>query len=172
MKQDPRKYEYEDPDGMDCRGLTQNQIIKKRNFKIMGEIYNIPGSEGEMNMGMSESAGPQMEKKFISATVEAVIEVLNIGWQDRRIVQALLVNSLSEKMDRRYKGEGLLQQYEAYVLELASARLKNDMDVPKEIKVNHSHATHAKLADIIDYLKDNYVPVKSEAIPKSEKGTD
>lgn len=139
---------------------------------MSGEVYNIPGEEQGMEM-CCESAGPQAaELKFIKATVEAVVEALNIGYRDRRIVQSLLERALSEKMDRRYKSSGLLQQYEAYVLDLATERLRKELEIPEEIKINHSHATHAKLADIVDYLKQNYVLAEKKTPKEGEKRTD
>ena len=122
---------------------------------MSGEVYNIPGEE--QNMGMCcESAGPQAEGKFIRATVEAVVEALDIGWKDRRIVQSLLEKALENKLDCRYKESGLLQQYEAYVLETAAGRLRERFDIPKDVKVNHNHATHAKYADIVDWIDAHY----------------
>lgn len=121
----------------------------------MEKIYQIPGEEGEMSMGCcNESPSNDVEKKFVRSTAEIVIEALNIGWNDRRIVQSLLEKALSEKMDVHYKNEGLLQQFEAYVLEKSASRIREELNVPKEIKVNHGHALHAKFADIVDYVKN------------------
>ena len=139
-------------------------------------IYNVPGEGGEMMMGecCSEMPNQDMERKFIKATVELVIEALDIAWQDRRIAQSLLEKAISEKMDRRYKSSGLLQQYEAYVLELAGERVKKELDVPEEVKINHSHATHAKYADVVDWIKENYSRGKLPPIEvkPGEEGTE
>ncbi len=134
-------------------------------------IYNVPGEQGEMMIGESmENAGAEMEKKFINAVVELVVDALNVGWGDRRVVQPLLVKILDEKMNRRWKSSGLLQQYEAYVLELAGDRIKKELDVPENVKINHGHATHAKFADIVDYIKDRYInPVEITEKPPEEK---
>ena len=117
-------------------------------------IYNVPGENGGMQGEMCcENAAPDMEKKFVDAVVELVVEALDVGWNDRRVVYPLLKKSLSEPMDRRWKSSGLLQQYEAYVLELAGKRLQNELEIPEDVKINHNHATHAKFADWVDYLK-------------------
>ena len=133
-------------------------------------IYSVPGSQGEQSESMgNESRQNDVEKKFVTATVELVIEALDVGWRDRRMFQSLLENALNDKMDRRWKEEGLLQQYEAYVLELAGERIKKDLEVPKEVKINHSHATHAKYADIVDYLKSEDKKAWLEKFNKSKK---
>ncbi len=118
----------------------------------MAHIYNIPGSQGEI-MGECANVGPNMEQKFVRSIVELVIKALAVGHEDSRIVRPLLNKALSNELNRKWEGEGLIQQYEAYVLELASAEIKNELNIPEEVKVNHSHATHAKLADIVDYIK-------------------
>lgn len=140
----------------------------------MAHIYNVPGEGGESMEACCENAGPQMEGKFVRAVVELVVEALDVGWQDRRLVQPLLVKALSEKMDYRYQGSGLIQQYEAYVLELAGERLKKELDVPEDVKINHDHATHAKFADIIDWIKENYSRGKLPPIEvkPGEEGTE
>jgi hypothetical protein len=134
-------------------------------------IYNVPGSQGEQMEGntINESRQNDVEKKFVTATVELVIEALDIGWNDRRIVQSLLTKALSEPMDKRYREEGLLQQFEAYVLELSGERIKKELEVPAEVKINHSHATHAKYADIVDYLKAEDKEAWLEKFNKSKK---
>ena len=123
------------------------------------KVYNIPGeSNGEMDCcpSGSEIKGRDAENKFVEATAELVCEILNIGWNDRRIVQSLLVNGLKDKLNKRWKDPGLLQQYGAYVLEEAANRFYYELKMPKGIKVNHSHAEHAKYADIANWIRDNY----------------
>ena len=133
-------------------------------------IYNVPGENGERMGEMSaESAGPQMEKKFINAVIDLVVDAIDVGWNDRRVVAPLLRKILTEPMDRRWKSSGLLQQYEAYVLELAGERIKKDLEIPEEVKINHSHATHAKFADITDYLKAEDKEAWLEKFNKSKK---
>jgi hypothetical protein len=103
-----------------------------------------------------ESKGKEAEKKFVDATAELVCEILNIGWNDKRIVHALLVKGLSEKMDNRWKDPGFLQQYSAYVLEEAGNRFYYELGIPKEVKINHDNAEHAKYADIVRWIVKNY----------------
>lgn len=99
---------------------------------------------------------PSMEGKFINQLVEIVVDALGVHWNDRRIITALLKTSIREKLDHRFGGEGLLQQYEAYVLDHAGARIKHDLGIPEDVVVNHDYATHAKYADIVDYIKENF----------------
>jgi len=124
----------------------------------MGKIYQIPGVDepcGDLGCS-SESRGDDYEAKFISATAELVMDLLNINWNERRILHALLVNGLKDQMNNRWKKPGLLQQYGAAQLDEAAGRFYYELGVPKEVKVNHEHAQHAKYADIVDWLKKNY----------------
>jgi len=117
-------------------------------------IYNIPGSQGEMMEGNCEdNPGHDMEKKFVKATTYEILEALEVNYNDRRLVEPLLRKQLDNKLNIRWKREGLLQQYESYVLELAGERIKKELGIPDDVKINHSHATHAKYADWVDYLK-------------------
>lgn len=131
----------------------------------MEQIYNIPGGEQNMGECCSEMSEPRMEEKFVKATAEAVVEALDISWRDRRVVQPLLEKALSDKLNKG-RDQGLIQQYEAYVLDRASERLRERFDIPKEVKVNYGHAHHAKYADIADWIDANYS--KSELKNKKE----
>ena len=134
-------------------------------------IYNVPGSQGEQMMGetMCENRSHDMEKKFIEATTYHVVEALDVGHRERRIVEPLLKKQLDDKLNYRYKREGLLQQYEAYVLELAGERIRKELGIPEGISINHGHATHAKYADWVDYLKAEDKDAWLEKFNKSKK---
>lgn len=118
-------------------------------------IYNVPGSEGESMEGccMNESAADDIENQFVRATTHEVLEAFEVNHSDRRLVEPLLRKQLDDKLNHRWKREGLLQQYEAYVLEKAGEIIKKELGIPDEVKINHGHATHAKYADWADYLK-------------------
>jgi hypothetical protein len=120
------------------------------------KVFSIPGQGGEMDGCCIESKQRDTENKFVEATAELVCEILNIGWNDRRIVQSLLVKGLSEKMNNRWKDPGLLQQYGAYVLEEAGSRFYYELGVPKEVKINHDNAEHAKYASLATWIQKNY----------------
>ena len=133
-------------------------------------IYNVPGSQGEQSESMgNESRQNDVEKKFVDATTHHVIEALAVNYNERRIVEPLLKRYLDDKMNYRYQKEGLLQQYQAYVLELAGERIMKELEIPEEIKINHGHATHAKFADWVDYLKAEDKDAWLEKFNKSKK---
>jgi hypothetical protein len=136
--------------------------------KNMEKIYRIQEADEPCgDLGCSpESKGNDYEQKFISATAELVMDLLNINWNERRILHALLVNGLKEKMNNRWKDPGFLQQYGAAQLDEAANRFYYELGIPKEVKVNHEHAPHAKYADIVDWIKKNY---KSPAVEKNNE---
>mgnify|MGYP001768356304 CR=1 FL=1 len=135
----------------------------------MPKIYSTRGNGGcgEQPDACCESPSRDMEAQFIHALVEIICETLAINWNDRRIVEALLKSNLKDKLNNRYKEEGLLQQYAASQLDEAAARFYSDLKIPKEIKVNHDYAPHAKYADIVDWIKKNYAE-KSKSQEKTE----
>ena len=121
-------------------------------------IYSL---EKNQMSGCCENSAPRIEQEFVNEVCELVIEALNVNYNERRLVKPLLVKSISEKVNNSYKELGLLQQFEAYILETAIERLKKEFNLISEI--NHSHATHAKFADIVKELKTNWeAPQKSE----------
>lgn len=125
--------------------------------------------EGEQAMTNCETLEPRIEEKFINATVEIFMEALKISHNERRIIKPLLENALDKEMNQRpYKDKqpGILQQYQAYVLDTASERIRDRFKIPENIKVNHGHASHAKYADFVDWIEHNYS--KSDKIETEE----
>jgi len=123
----------------------------------MGKIYRIKGAGGEPEGDCCcESPQNDYEQRFVIATAELVMDLLSIGYNERRIVLPLLVNGMKDKMNNRWKDPGFLQQYGASQLDEAAARFYYELGVPKEVIVNHEHAPHAKYADIVDWIKKNY----------------
>lgn len=121
----------------------------------MEQIYAF-NEEQEQSIGtdMRETRSADMEKKFINSVCDMVIEALSVGWNDRRIVKALLEKIFYDKINNRGRNNpGLLQQYEAYAFNLASERIITELELPEGVKVNHGFATHAKFADIVDAIK-------------------
>ena len=114
-------------------------------------IYSL---EKPQMSGCCENSAPRIEQEFVNEVCELVIEALNVNYNERRLVKPLLVKSISEKINNSYKELGLLQQFEAYILETSIERLKKEFNLISEI--NHSHATHAKFADIVKELKANW----------------
>jgi len=128
----------------------------------MHKIYG--GNDGEPEgQPMSESMGNDIEAKFINEMCNMIINTLDINYNDRRIFWALFKGVFNDKLDNRGKNNpGLLQQYEAYVLDKSSERIIGFLELG-DVKVNHSHATHAKFADIIKAIEDKFAePVIEE----------
>jgi len=110
----------------------------------------IYSSEKNQMSDCIESYAPQIEQKFVSEICELVIEALNVDHSERRLIKPLLVKSIGEKINNRWKEPGLLQQFESYVLDTSIARLQNEFNLTS--KVNYEHVTHAKFADIVNEL--------------------
>lgn len=119
--------------------------------KIYGENFNNVSCENTSN---------NIEKEFIKEICKYVGEALDVVYMERRNFESLLFNILRDKIDDNYNG-GLLQQYEQYVLDKSSERLINELNLG-DVKVNHSHATHAKFRNIIDKIKEIYINDKNE----------
>ena len=123
------------------------------NLNFIQMIYSL--NKNEMSCGY-ENPAPCIEQDFVNEVCELVIEALNVNHNERRLIKPLLVKSIGEKINNRWKEPGLLQQFESYVLDISIARLLNEFNLTS--KVNHEHATHAKLADIVIELSKNEKP--------------
>lgn len=121
-------------------------------------IYSL---EKNKMSGCCENSAPRIEQEFVNEVCELVIEALNVNYNERRLIKPLLAKSIGEKINNHLNEPGLLQQFEAYVLETAIERVKKEFNLISE--VNHGYATHAKFADILKELKTNWeAPQKSE----------
>ena len=117
----------------------------------MDKIYYTKSENENHSEGitMSESIGDRIESRFVDQVCSAVVDVLQIGYNDKRIVNSLLQKTIGESI----KGhKGLLSQYESYVLDKSSKRIVDEFDLGT-VGINHSHATHAKFAHIISSIK-------------------
>jgi len=114
----------------------------------------IYSTERELNNIPCESKRDDVENKFVNEVCESVIEILNVGYNERRIVFPLLVGLLTPKINEHYPKDkkGLLQQYEEYILDKSSERIIRDFDLG-DVKINHENALHAKFNDIIEAIK-------------------
>ena len=102
-----------------------------------------------------ENSSRRIEDDFVNEVCEMVIESLNVNYNESRIVKPLLQKAIGDKLNKNYKKEGLLQQFEAYVLDTAIKRLIDTFSLSSS--VNHEHACHAKFADIVDELKGKII---------------
>ena len=123
-------------------------------------IYNIPGQGGEL-MGECESPRNDIEHQFVEQLAQVVCEVMDVNHNERRIVKSLLIRSMKNTVaDRSDRRPGLLQQYLAHELEGIAGRLKRDLQIPTEVKVNHDYSTESKFSDIIQYIRENWVRIE------------
>lgn len=97
----------------------------------------------------TESRGDNIEKKFADNICNSIVNILDINYNDRRIVNSLLQKIIGESIKGR---QGLLNQYESYVLDKSSERIVKEFELG-DVSINHSYATHAKFADIIKAIK-------------------
>jgi len=133
--------------------------LNKTSNKMSNHIYSVPGSNSGMLMGECDSSPKNdIEHKFVEELANAVCEVMDVNHNERRIVKSLLIRSLKNSIsDRSERSPGMLQQYLAHELETIADRVKRDLKIPKEIKVNHDHSTHAKFLDISRFIQENWV---------------
>jgi len=132
-------------------------LTNKLSSNMNNHIYSIPGQGGETK-GECDSPRNDIEHKFVEQLANVVCDVMDVNHNERRIVKSLLVRSMKNVIaDRSDRNPGMLQQYLAHELEEIADRLKRDLKIPKDVKVNHNHSTHAKLSDITQHIQENWV---------------
>jgi len=118
--------------------------------KIYGENSD-NGPEGSTAIG-NEVGADNIEDKFVNEVCNLVTEILEIGWKDRTVFKAVLKKAIGKDIDSSNREDGLLQQHGAYVLDKASKRIIDELELV-DVKVNHEYAAHAKFADIVKAIK-------------------
>lgn len=132
--------------------------LKNKN-KMSGRIYSIPnGHQLQGGMDACEAKREDIEDRFVRSLAEMICEKLEIGYNDRRITNTLLVQTLKNELNSRDDNNpGMLQQYLAHELEEVFRRMKTDLLVPDDVKINHDYHIHSKFNSFIDYMKKNYI---------------
>jgi transcriptional regulatory protein LevR len=126
--------------------------------------YNIHKNEIKGYVGeLGEIKRDDTEEKVVKLIVDIVCKNLNITWNDRRVVNALLENVIGAHLIGRQK---LLEQYLHTQLDIIVEKYVKKYDLSKEIKVNYSHTTHAKLDDLMDAIREATLTKQSEEKPK------
>lgn len=115
----------------------------------MGELHK---SCGDAAGNTTEMGRVDSEKHFTRLVAAEVAGNLQVNYGDRDVVVKLLTSSLERLLCTR---EGLLEQYLHTQLDIIAQSIKFDFDVPNDVNVNYEYATHAKLKDILDYIKNN-----------------
>jgi len=111
-------------------------------------VYNFSNKEQKIG---GEIGIPRIADRLVDQVIEAVAVSLSIPYNQRVIFDALLKNNIKDWINNR--DSGILQQYSAWVLDIATESLIKELGLPKSIKVNHEYAEHAKLIDIIKEIK-------------------
>ena len=117
-------------------------------------------TEEQRTNSMCESSDDCVEEKFVRETCSIVVDAIGVYWTDKPMVNNLLHNAISDKLNNHYKVFGLLQQYEAHILDRVSRDLIKTFGLTS--KVNHNYATHAKFSDIVNELEKKFNPPKTE----------
>ena len=118
-------------------------------------VYDINSGNATCGQNVCEAHRRDIEQEIVKEVCACVADALGVPYPERRIVLPLLERAIGEKINNN-TGPGLLQQYQAYVLDKSSERLVKELELGN-VKVNHGHATHAKFADIIEAIKNNNV---------------
>lgn len=109
--------------------------------------------DGKNELANAESAGDRIEEKFVDAICELVADALNIRHREKRNFVALLKNNIEDKIKGSDK---FLEQYFNNELRKTLPRFKNELDLPDDIDIVESHASHAKLSIVIEAIKEKY----------------
>lgn len=104
-----------------------------------------------LNEGSCEIGRNDKEKQFTSLVVDSLMDTLQINWNDRRIVSALLNTALT-KVFTGSRRDGLLEQYLHTQLDIIAESKKREYELNNDIDVDYGHATHAKLNGIFNAL--------------------
>lgn len=113
-------------------------------------IYNKEPQEEGISCEITNN---RIENDFVNEIVNIVIESLLVSHREQRIVEPLLLNAIKDKVDRRGNNEGLLQQYESYILDTSSKKIIEELNLG-DVSVDHKHASHAKFKSIIKAIKE------------------
>ncbi len=101
-------------------------------------------SQGEHEVE-AENCKAHYGTKAMKAIAELVVEALQINWNERRIVNGLLISAIGNAV-----GE-LLEQYLHSQLEIIGGTLNRKFGIDEVI--NTGYATHAKMNDFIGAIK-------------------
>jgi len=115
---------------------------------------HLNGKDNKENNDVSmESLALNYESKFAQAIVAVVCRALRISSRDRRIVEALLLEVIEQKVT--WRGE-LLEQYLHTQLDILANTIKDKFNLDDNVKVNYEYITRAKFKDIIKAIKEKY----------------
>lgn len=119
----------------------------------MGKIWGNEGESGEC-MAVMNSAFDRVETRFANEVINTVIDALDVSYNERRIVHALLKNALGEMGN-------WLEQYLNSQVEIIgrSACQRFGLD----IEPNYNYAPHAKLNDIFRAIEHKAPEIEKAA---------
>lgn len=123
----------------------------------MNKSHKIYYTEDECACESACEAMPvDYDNKFLDFVCSAVVEALRIPYQSQAIVKNLLYTALKDNVCSR---DGWLEQFLHSELDKIAHNIKSRFNLDDTLKVNYNHATHAKLASIMDAIEIEYVKV-------------
>lgn len=134
----------------------------KQNRKMGNHIYSIPNGHqiGSLD-GACEMKRDDIEDRFVRTLADLLCEKLEIGYNDRRLTGTLLAQTLKNELNNRDDNNpGMLQQYLAHELEEVFKRIKSDLLIPNDVKINHGYHIHSKFNSLIEHIKRNFVRIE------------
>ena len=129
--------------GLKKKRSSPRPAVDMNAMKMSGRIWH--DSSKDQNM-IAEGGTARIEDSFIAAISECISEVLKIGWKDRPVFQSCLQTATDRDI------RVLLEQYLHHELEIIGKNFQRQFEI--EGKINFDHATHAKMNDIIDAIKE------------------
>lgn len=115
----------------------------------MNKLHN-RGKNQEQTTAEFRSA--DHEKQFARLIAAEIASNLQVNLNNRDVVVNLLTSTLERQLCNR---DGLLEQYLHTQLDIIANTIRTQFDIDKEVDVNYSYATHAKLNDLLKYIKNS-----------------
>lgn len=132
---------------MDRIGLKKKKSgSRKRVDLCLNQMSGSPQNPPDSDRGtILESGAKGIEDSFITAISECVSEAIKINYKDRTVFQSCLQTATARQI------RVLLEQYLHHELEIIGERFQREFEISE--KINFDYATHAKMRDIIDAIK-------------------
>lgn len=100
---------------------------------------------------ISEELTDDYEVKFAKIVARIVADILDVNYNDRRIVEGLVFVAIK----KHFVAKGmLLEQYLHTQLDRIAQTIRSEFGISDDVSVNYSHATHAKFSDLIKAIKE------------------
>ena len=134
-----------------------------------------------MNMHKGYTSTPQTgmfdghvdhERIFAKDLAEELVHVLNIDYNNQSLIKNMFEAHFYAIFSKRFEHEdpnscggrpygNFLGKYMREQFEILGTETKKRLKLPDSLKIDHSHAVHAKFATIVEYLK---IAMSGEAV--------